>query len=82
MPLRGGEKVVRFSMWEANGLQKKLRGNILGGGRIRTFRRRSTILWEKRHREVVKSKEITFTLITLLDKSSVDEIGICKTMKI
>ena len=37
----GGKFAARFLRHSSNGLEKKLRGNILGGGRIRTLHRRS-----------------------------------------
>ena len=56
MPAGGGGNVWCFSMREANNLAKAP-GEYSWRGRIRTFRRRSPLLCEKRHREVVKSKE-------------------------
>ena len=77
MPAGGGEKpVVCFSMWEAKGLAKKAPGEYSWRGEDKNVSPPEPRKYAKKGIErSSKVRKITFTLITLLDKSSVDEIG-------
>ena len=77
MPAGGGEKpVVCFSMREANNWQKKAPGEYSWRGEDKNVSPPEPTHHAKRSIErSSKVRKITFTLITLLDKSSVDEIG-------
>ena len=68
--------MVRFSMWEANGLAKKAPGEYSWRGEDKNVSPPEHVHYAKKGIErSSKVRKITFTLITLLDKSSVDEIG-------
>ncbi len=77
VPADGGEKcVVRFSMWEPNGLEKKAPGEYSWRGEDKNA---SPPEHDKIARNGIDSssklQKISFTQITLLDKSSVDQSG-------
>ena len=77
MPAGGGEKpVVCFSMREANNWRKKAPGEYSWRGEDKNVSPPERYYYAKKGIErSSKVRKITFTLITLLDKSSVDEIG-------
>ena len=77
MPAGGGEKpVVCFSMREANNWRKKAPGEYSWRGEDKNVSPPEQINSAKKGIErSSKVRKITFTLITLLDKSFVDEIG-------
>ena len=77
MPAGDGEKpVVCFSMREANNWRKKAPGEYSWRGEDKNVSPPEQSNYAKKGIErSSKVRKITFTLITLLDKSSVDEIG-------
>ena len=77
MPAGGGEKpLVCFSMRQANNFPTPPPGESPPPGADKNLSPPELINYAKKGIErSSKVRKITFTLITLLDKSSVDEIG-------